>query len=267
MRLKHVQCELAARYFREGLDGSVVDSAYIVGSTTKAIHPSMHDSLWLVAALQTEVGVGFPGDAAVVPVDLLVRGMWLNATLPPERRARYLHLRFASLLTTSDIGIERRVDPCEFWERASRSGFPLPLLQALVSEDIDTKVRLMNGRLFEGPPEVAALFTGLDERALLARNVDYARPHFGQLRERLARLLSFSAAFRTSPSSCSRRRHDTPARSEPSAVRSFGSDMTYRRLPGRSPVRQSAPSTRPRSGSSPRPPGSRAAARRPVESE
>lgn len=148
----------------------------------------MHDSLWLVAALQTEVGAGFPGDAAVVPVDLLVRGMWRNATLPRAQRARYLNLRLGRLLTSEDIGVPRRVEPSAFWSLAASRGLPSTIIEALVPPDIDQKVRLMNSRPLEGPPEVLALFEGLDEGDILARNVAHARPEFGQLHDRLRKL-------------------------------------------------------------------------------
>lgn len=189
MRLKYVQCEMARRFIEQGMAGSVIDCAYVIGSTERGIHPGLHDSLWLVAAMQTHVGASFPGDAAVVPVDLLVRGIWRNATLPPERAARYLNLRLQRLLTSEDIGVSRRLPPADFRMLAKKKMLPSLVIDALVPDDIDEKVRLMNGHPFEGPPEVRALFEGLDEAAILEKSVAYVRPDFGQIQERLQRLI------------------------------------------------------------------------------
>ncbi|MFO0626019.1 MAG: SDR family oxidoreductase [Polyangiales bacterium] len=188
MRLKHVQCAMAERFFAQGMNGSVIDCAYVVGSVERAINPGMHDSLWLVAALQTDVGASFPGGAAVVPVDLLVRGAWRNATLPRAQRARYMNLRLARLLTSDDIGVPERLAPAAFWARARAHGLPAAVIEALVPDDIDEKVRLMNSRPFEAPDEVRALFENLDEADVLARNVAHARQGFHELRQRLAAL-------------------------------------------------------------------------------
>jgi len=189
MRLKHVQCELAQRFLEEGMAGSVIDCAYVIGSQERGLHPGMHDSLWLVAAMQTLVGASFPGDAAVVPVDLLVRGIWRNATLPPERAARYMNLRLQRLLTSDDIGISQRLSPADFRALAKEKSLPNLVIDALVPDDIDDKVRLMNSRPFEGPPEVLEIFAGIDEGAILQKSVAHARPNFGQIHERLQRLL------------------------------------------------------------------------------
>ena len=44
--------------------------------------------MWKAAAIQREVGVSFPGDATLVPVDTLVEAMWTNATAPEPAPCR-----------------------------------------------------------------------------------------------------------------------------------------------------------------------------------
>ena len=64
--------------------------------------------MWKAAAIQRAVGVGFAGDATLVPVDLLVESLWLNAD-QPVRRGSQLEDRIvaaAAAVTEPVIGTE-----------------------------------------------------------------------------------------------------------------------------------------------------------------
>ena len=76
-----MQYLLFERYRAAGLTTSWTDCSYIIGTLASGgVNPGFHDSLWKAAAIQRAVGVGFAGDATLVPVDLLVQAIWLNAT-------------------------------------------------------------------------------------------------------------------------------------------------------------------------------------------
>eukprot|EP00966_Prymnesium_polylepis_P331185 7386755-Prymnesium_polylepis.1 len=112
MRQKYVQFELLERFRARGLVCSWIDCSYIIGTLASGgANPGFHDSMWKAAAIQRAVGVGFEGDATLVPVDLLVRSLWLNADQPPEAMAPYMSLRLRKLLTSADIGVPKRVGP------------------------------------------------------------------------------------------------------------------------------------------------------------
>ena len=71
----------------------------------------------------------------LVPVDLLVRSVCLNADMPPERVAPYMALRLRSLLTTQDIGVARTVGPLREPSRCLR--VPAPRRAQLRARDSD----------------------------------------------------------------------------------------------------------------------------------
>ena len=76
MRQKYVQYELLQKFFARGLGGSWTDCAYILGTVAGGgANPGFHDSMWKAAAIQRAVGVAFPGDATLVPVDALVEAL------------------------------------------------------------------------------------------------------------------------------------------------------------------------------------------------
>ena len=78
MRQKQVQYELLQRF--KGLASTWTDCSYILGTLASGgVNPGFHDSMWKAAAIQREVGVSFPGDATLVPVDTLCEAIWLNA--------------------------------------------------------------------------------------------------------------------------------------------------------------------------------------------
>ena len=175
MRCKAVQFALVERFRQRGLTTSWVDCAYVIGSLESGgVNPGFHDSMWKAAAIQRAVGVGFPGDATLVPVDLLVQGVHMNATQPcAELTAPYMALRLQSILTSEAIGISTTVSAAEFRVAAAKAGFSPTVINAFVPLDIGELVDIMH-RPLEAPPAVAALFERVDEAAILAANFEYA---------------------------------------------------------------------------------------------
>ena len=179
MRQKYVQYELLQKFFARGLGGSWTDCAYILGTVAGGgANPGFHDSMWKAAAIQRAVGVAFPGDATLVPVDALVEALWVNATAGAV--APYMSLRLKRVLASADIGVATTVCAADFWRAADAAGFPRVAVRAFVPPDIDALVAAMH-RPFEAPPAVRAIFDAVDEEAVIAANFAYARREFGAL--------------------------------------------------------------------------------------
>lgn len=185
MRQKYVQYELLQKFFARGLGGSWTDCAYILGTVAGGgANPGFHDSMWKAAAIQRAVGVAFPGDATLVPVDALVEALWVNATAGAV--APYMSLRLKRVLASADIGVATSVCAADFWRAADAAGFPRVAVRAFVPPDIDALVAAMH-RPFEAPPAVRAIFDAVDEGAVIAANFAYARREFGALEAWLPR--------------------------------------------------------------------------------
>ena len=82
------------------------------------------------------MGVAFPGDATLVPVDLLVQALWLNADQPAEEIAPYMALRLKAMMTSPDIGVEHTVSAEAFRAAAAAYGFSATFITAFVPHDI-----------------------------------------------------------------------------------------------------------------------------------
>ena len=136
--------------------------------------------MWKAAAIQREVGVGFPGDATLVPVNLLVESLWLNADQSAAKVAPLMSLRLKSILTSDAIGVPRSLKPTEFKTIAAAHGFNPTFMNAFVPSDIGELVSAMH-KPFDAPPKIAKLFEGIDERAIIAANLEYAKPQFKEL--------------------------------------------------------------------------------------
>ena len=52
-----------------------------------------------------------------MPVDLLVKALWLNANRPREHIAHYMSLRLKKMLTNVDVNVPTRVGPQVILER------------------------------------------------------------------------------------------------------------------------------------------------------
>ena len=183
MRQKWVQHALFERFRAGGLTCSWVDCSYILGTVKSGgVNPGFHDSMWKAAAIQQAVGVAFPGDATLVPVDLLVTAVWNNADREKEKIAPYMSLRLKKMLTNVDVGVPKRVGPQEFWAAATEAGFQGIFIKAFVPTDIGTLVKSMH-RPFEAPPEIAALFdlTHEEEMKVIKANYDFAAKEFYKL--------------------------------------------------------------------------------------
>ena len=220
MRKKFVQHALLERYRAAGLSACWADCSYILGTLASGgANPGFHDSMWKAAAIQRAVGVAFPGDATLVPVDALVAAIWINAAKPHAALAPYMSLRLRRMLTSADIGVARTVGARAFWAAAEAAGFDARFMRAFVPEDIEELVALMHrdfevqlrcGRVegvgaaattawereraslrrswsrgcnatVEAPADVAALFAAVDEDAVIAANFEFAKAQFGQL--------------------------------------------------------------------------------------
>ena len=188
MRCKAVQFATLERFRAAGLTCSWVDCAYVIGTLDSGgVNPGFHDSMWKAAAIQRAVGLAFPGDATLVPVDLLVKSIWLNANRTrAELIAPYMAIRLESMMTSAAIGVSRTVDAREFRAAAAACGFNPTFINAFVPLDIGPLVKLMH-KGFDAPPIVARLFESIDEAAILSANLEYAKPQFGQLDQMLPR--------------------------------------------------------------------------------
>ena len=181
MRCKAVQHAVFERFRAAGLTCSWTDCSYIIGTLQSGgVNPGFHDSMWKAAAIQRVVGMGFPGAATLVPVDLLVKGVCANAAMPVGEIVPYMSLRLKSILTSQDIGVARTVGPVEFRSAAAACGFNPAFIQAFVPLDIGELVEAMH-KPFDAPAHVAKLFDNVDEPAILKANFEYARPQFSQL--------------------------------------------------------------------------------------
>ena len=187
MRQKHVQHAVLQQFRRRGLTCSWIDCAYIIGTLRSGgTNPGFHDSLWKAAAIQHAVGLAFPGDATLVPVDLLVAALWLNADRPRTLIAPFMSLRLRAMLTPERIGISVHVGPEQFWEAARRQGYDLRFIKAFVPPDIRELVESMH-KDFDAPPEIAKLFDGVDEAAVIRSNYEYAKREFHLISKLLPR--------------------------------------------------------------------------------